>query len=113
MASTYDIDIYKGAPFSLSINATNSSGVPINLEEYSARGCIKYRYGDESPLVRFNVSIQSPESSGILSFWLSATGTASLPTFQGLYELEAYTSGDADVIKFLRGYANIYPEVVT
>jgi hypothetical protein len=107
MANSYDLDIYCGSTFSTRLTARDSSQNAINLSGYSVRAYIKGKFSDTGILLNLNPIIYS-QTSGIVDIIISGSQTAGLPIGQYPYDLEAY-QGDY-VVKFLRGYANFYPE---
>lgn len=71
-------------------------------------GYLKAKYGEISPLVNLNVQIVN-SGSGIFSLSIPATGTASLPTTIGFYDVEVLNG--VIVTKIFGGKAYISPEV--
>lgn len=108
--STYDIDIIAGNTLLLQLTANGSDGLPINLSGYGARGYIRYSYGSTGVLFDLNPQIHPSYASGLVSISGNATDTANLIVGRVPYDLEIFNSGGY-VTKFLRGYANISPEV--
>ncbi len=106
---TYNLYIYQGDNFVAGVNINDDAGAPMNLSGYLARGIIRPNYST-SGIQNLNCNFSIPQS-GALTLSLSSTETSSLPPTQLIYDIEAYTSGDADVFKVLRGYINVYPEV--
>jgi len=105
----YTFDVYQGDKFTAGININDDAGLPMNLSGYDARGTIRTSYSAPG-IQNFNCSFVNPVS-GTLALSLSSLETSALPATQLLYDIEAYTSGDSDVFKILRGYVNVYPEV--
>jgi hypothetical protein len=107
---SYDLSIYQGQTFSLSITVRDNSGVPINLNGYAISGYLKTKYSDTVKLANLNVTI-SNAISGIVTLGIPATGTATLPINYAFYDIEMLNSGDGSVTKVLAGKASIFPEV--
>lgn len=112
MPTVINIDIIRGTEFNLTVALKDNSCLPVNLSGYSAEGKIKYRYSDPSGLCNISgVPLLGYEGSGYLKLSIPVTGTALLPVMQGLYDVRIYdTNGYYE--QTLRGYANIYPEVM-
>jgi hypothetical protein len=108
--NTYDLDIYKGQTFTLSLTVKDDNNAPIDLTGRTISGYLKTRYSDTGKLTDLNATIVNA-SSGILSLGISAPNTAVLPVNYAFYDVEMYTSGDGSVTKILAGKASIYPEV--
>lgn len=112
MANTYNLTILQGDSFSLRVNASNSDGSYINLSGYGARGSIKYSYSNTGILLNLNPTIHNSFVSGIVDIYVSGSQTESLPVGIFPYDIEV-TGSNGYVNKFIRGYANISPEVTT
>ena len=108
--STYDLDIYQGQTFTLSITVRDTNGAPINLAGYAISGFLKTRYSDSGKLTDLNVTI-ADATNGIVNLYIPATGTAALPINYAFYDIEMLNSGDGSVTKVLAGKAAVYPEV--
>lgn len=110
MATYYNLEIIQGSSINILVTATDQNGVAINLSGYNLRGGIKNKYSDTGYLLNLNPSIYSAVS-GIVQISVSGSQTAIVPVIQGVYDIEAASSGEISVVKFLRGYANVGPEV--
>lgn len=108
---SYDIQIYKGATFSLSVTLKDENENPIDLTNYNVSGFLKYRYSDSTALTSLNAQKLSPLESGDISLSIHATGTAVLPVTIGVYDVELFNTVSGTVSKVLRGNASIFPEV--
>lgn len=105
----YDISLYQGQTFSLSLTLKDSLGVPMNLSGYSISSYIKTNYSDTAKLCDLNAVI-SNAASGIVTLNIPATTTASLPVNLSFYDLEMSDIGGT-VTKVLAGKVSVYPEV--
>jgi hypothetical protein len=108
---SYDLDIYKGATFSLSLTLNDASGIPIDLTNYNLSGYLKFKYSDSGKLVDLHPLAIIPLISGNVSLSIPATGTSVLPVTVGVYDIELYHTGLGTVDKVLMGRARIHPEV--
>ncbi len=106
----YQVNIYQGSSFSISLQVKDVLGQPINLSGYNVSGNLKYRYGDSIPLAPFQITKIEPYESGYLSVELSDEVTATLPITVAPFDIELYYSG-GETYKALRGRASIVPEV--
>lgn len=110
MANVYDISIEQGSSFNLSLTARDSSGSPLNLSGYNARGGIKYGFGSTGYLLNLSPTIDPSVISGIIHISLSSSQTSSLPVTRAIYDVEVYAANDY-TFKALRGYVDILPEI--
>ena len=108
MSSTYNISATQGNTLLLTLFANDATGAPINLNGYAARGYVKYRYSDTGYLIDLNPVIVAPYENGMVSISGDANVLAGTPVGSFVYDLEVY-NGDY-VIKFLKGYFDLYPE---
>ena len=108
MADTYDLEIYKGSTYSLSITLNDSDGLPIDLTNYTVSGLLKNRYGNSTGLANLNPTKIAPYASGIVTLSMSSSVTSALPCSLAFYDIEITASGNTD--KVLVGKASIFPE---
>ena len=108
--STYDIDIYQGQTFNLSLTLKDDQGLPISLTGQAVSGLLKTRYSDTGSLMSLGASIVSAPN-GTISLNISAIDTAKLPVNYSVYDIEMIHTGNGTVTKVLAGKASIYPEV--
>lgn len=107
----YDISGFsQGSTYSLLFRAVDSVGTPISLSGYNIRSTIRESYADSTGVASFNSVITVPES-GICNLSMSATNTALIPAKIYLWDCEAYTSSESDVIKLLYGHLYCNPQV--
>jgi len=112
MASTYNLDITQGETYAIRVSAKDSSGTRINLSGYTARGVIKYRYGNTGYLLDLDPDVVSGSlTSGFIDILLTPSQTANLPVGQFAYGIEI--SGGTSIYKVVKGTAVINPEVTT
>jgi hypothetical protein len=114
MASTYNLDISQGETYSIRLNAKDSTGTRINLSGYTARGVIKYRYGNTGYLLDLDPDVVSGTNgnalaSGFIDINLIPSQTSSLPVGQFVYDVEI--SGGTTVFRVVQGKAVVNPEV--
>ena len=107
---TYDLEIYQGQTFSLSLTLRDNDGIPINLSGYAISGFLKSRYSDSGKLTNLNITVTNA-TSGIVTLGIPASGTSILPINYSFYDIKILDSGDGTVTKVLAGKASIYPEV--
>lgn len=107
--NTYDLQIIQGNSLILQLNAINDDGTYINLSGYGARGQVRYSYSSTGILLDLQPTVNSSYTSGIVNINIQSTGTSVLPIGSFPYDLEV-TGSNNYCTKFLRGYANIYPE---
>lgn len=107
---TYNLTIYKGATYSLSLTLKDSNSVPINLSGYAISGFLKTQYSNTGKLCSLNVSV-ADATGGIVTLGIPASGTEVLPVGYGFYDIEMLNSGNNSVTKVLAGRVSIFPEV--
>jgi hypothetical protein len=107
---TYDLEIFQGQTYALSLTLRDISGNALNLAGYTISGYLKTRYSDSGKLTDLNVAI-TDAPNGIVTLGISAPGTAILPVNYGFYDIEMTKVSDGTVTKVLAGKASIYPEV--
>lgn len=116
-AGKYDFVIEQGATFSRQVTWQNENGSAVDLTGYTLRGKIKRKASDQVALIDLTLTVVTA-ASGIFSFSLTATQTASLPTSSGqtaekellncVYDIEAVNG--STVYRLLEGIASISPE---
>lgn len=107
--TTYDLTIYKGETYSLSITLRDADSVPIDLTNYAISGFIKQKYSDSIKLVDLNPTKVVPFTGGGITLGVPATGTAAMPCNIDFYDVEISASGS--VTKVLAGKVSVYPEI--
>ena len=107
---SYDLNIYKGATYSLGLTVKDTNGVPLNLSGYGISGYLKFGYSNTGRLADLNATRSAPFSGGTVNLSIPASVTESLPCGVGFYDIEIRSSGDGSVTKILRGRAEIFPE---
>lgn len=108
-AGVYDIVIDQGADFALQM-VVRENGSLRDLTGYSARAQLRERYGDAAPTASFVCTVPNPAGGEVLMSMPNAT-TSGLTPGTYYYDLELYTSADAEVVRLLRGKARVTPEV--
>lgn len=99
--SKYDITIYQGATFDLSIQYKDSANVPVNMSGYTVSGTLWNRTGT-TKLAVFSTPWES-QASGIFKLRLEASTTSGI-TEQGQYDIRI-TQPNGDVYYLLEGNA--------
>ncbi len=107
---TYDLSIYQGQTFSLSLTLRDINGTPINLGTNLISGYLKTRYSDSAILADLNAQVANA-ASGIVTLGMSASVTAALPVNYSFYDVEMLNPSTSEVTKVLAGKASVYPEV--
>jgi hypothetical protein len=110
MANVYDISVEQGSSFNLTLTAKDSTGTPLNLSGYNARGGIKYGYGSTGYLLSLSPTINPSYVSGLINISLTSTQTSLLPVTKAVYDIEVYAANDY-TFKAIRGYVDVVPEV--
>ena len=110
MATNYNLNITRGAEFSVRLIARDDAGAVINLTDYTTKGVVKNRYSDSEILLDLNPVI-ADAANGFVDIKLSGAQTAAIPITQAVYDIEIY-SGTLEK-KLINGYVNFFPEVTT
>jgi hypothetical protein len=119
----YDLSIWQGATFALSINVTDANNANINLTSYSASMQIRQSYDSvdaTETLSSSNGEITFDTANGIVSLELSADRTANInvdltsssipPKSVYVYDMDL-TDPYNKVTKLLFGQVDVYGEV--
>jgi hypothetical protein len=108
--SELDINIRKGSTLSITANVKDSDDNALALQSHTGVAVVKGRYLNTSFLGQFEVDFTTPES-GVITLTLSGSKSSNMPVTKALYELEITDSGTLETHKYLRGEANIYPQL--
>lgn len=118
----YNLEMWQGATFTMTITVKDSAGNVQNLTGYTARMQLRTSYGAGSAtesLTTSNGEITVTAAEGNLAFLLSATRTAAIPVDYNngkppktvyVYDLELVDNAGV-VSKLLYGDVNVYGEV--
>jgi hypothetical protein len=122
-ANRYNISIWQGATFGLTITIKDAAGNVSNISGYSARMQIRESYSSPTPsetLTTANGEITITGAEGNVAIQLAATRTANLyvdltssgkpPKKMYVYDLELIDTSNV-VSKLLYGDATVYAEV--
>ena len=112
MSTTYDMSVTQGSTNNFNLTLTDSTGAAVNLSGYNVRGKVKYSYGSSGVLYNLNPTITN-SGSGLISIDISPTGAAALPVCKAYYDIERYTTNDAEVLQVLCGRFSVIPEITT
>jgi hypothetical protein len=119
----YNLEMWQGATFGLTITVKDAEGATQNLTNYSARMQLRSDYTSGSvseSLTSSNGEISIVPAEGNLIFELSATRTANIhvdlsngkpPKTVYVYDLELVDNSTGVVSKLLYGDVNVYGEV--
>lgn len=112
----YNLDVIQGSTFSAQLSLKQADGTAVDLEGYSVRGHIKYKYGTNVVLLDLEPAVVTTggftAASGVVNITLDAIDTAALPVMMGVYDIETFNN-DGEVNKVLDGKVRIHPEVTT
>lgn len=119
-AATLDLPtIEKGATFNHTLVWKDTNGTAINLTGYTAR--MEIRNSNAEPAGTAALATLTTEgttskitlggSAGTVVLFMSATVTAALVGFQGVYDLELVKTSDGTVTRLVQGNVVFSPEV--
>ena len=106
---TYDLEIYQGQTFALSLTVRDDAGAPMNLNGARVSGYLKARYSDSGKLADLNAVILDAVS-GVVGLGITYSGTERLPVGYGFYDVEMLAPDGTTKVKILAGKASIFPE---
>lgn len=112
-AGFYDFYIEQGATFNQPLVWKDSAGVAVNVTGYTARMQIRKTVSSSDVILALttaNGRITVGGSNGLITLLVSATDTAALTTFCGVYDLEVI-SPTGVVTRLLEGQVEISKEV--
>ena len=111
MTRIHNIQIKKGSTCRLAINVTDNGNIK-DLTGYSARMQVRPTPNSATLSSDFTayLTINNP-LLGQLVLTIPAAITSALAWTKGVYDLEVYSAGDADVICVLQGEISTIPEV--
>lgn len=109
-AAKYNLVIDQGSDFIRTLDVAEDDGTATNLTGYSARAQIRKSKSSESVSASFTCTIPSP-TAGRIVMELAAATSAALNSGRYYYDLEIFTSGDANVTRLLQGEITLTQEV--
>lgn len=104
-----DFTVVKGTTISGYVIAYNN-GSTLNLQDYTSRGSVKYKYGDTGVLLNLTTIVDSGNlNQGHIDVIISAEDTANLPVGKFPYDIEVYKN--SYVRRVTSGKIIVVPEV--
>lgn len=101
-------DVYQGTDYSLTFQAKDVNGNPLDLTNYFLSSIIKSSISAPTGLANFSYIIPTP-TSGICQISLSYLQTSGLPINTYVYYVRAVNSGGSGAFNLLEGYLNVNP----
>jgi len=118
LAGRWDLVIEQGSTFERYFRWEDSSGSPIDLSPYSLRmtirvtiGSIEYYASTEG--ASGTITISKPGAEGVFLIAMLPEDTESLDFVRAIYDVEAYTAGDAIVYRIVQGNVTLSREATT
>jgi hypothetical protein len=108
-AARYDLVIDQGSDFAVEFTV-NESGVVKDLTGYSARAQLRTSKAASDLAATFTCTIPTP-SNGKINMTLGNSTSSALTAGRFYYDLEIYTSNDANVSRLLFGEVTLTQEV--
>lgn len=104
----FDLELYKGDYFPLTVTLVQPNGLPLNLTGYTAQAVVRANFGD--PVVyNFTVSIPAPEN-GKVELVLPSAVTAGIEPGSYIWDFQIKEpSGNART--YIAGDVTVYNEV--
>jgi hypothetical protein len=110
-AGNYNLIVDQGSDFSVRLSLAQG-GAPINLTNYLARAQLRSaKIASGSPIASFTCNVVAPASNGVITMSLLNAVTKTLAPGKYYYDLEIYTTADAQVTRLLQGEVTLTPEV--
>ena len=109
----YDININQNATFKMSIQVTNVSGSPIDINNWSFSGSIKQNYTDNDPPILFFSCSVLDFSQSLISFMLNPyqTEVLSQPSYYYDFIGTNYSTTPDEVYRLLEGKVRVHPGI--
>jgi hypothetical protein len=101
--------IEQGATWRKQTTYKDSNLVPYDLTGFKAKMQARRSYAAPDPIIDLtteNGGITLGGTAGTINLFLSATQTAALYVYQGIYDLDLISPG-GDVLRYLQGYIDI------
>lgn len=108
-AGNYNLVIDQGADFAVQLTISEE-GAAKNLTGYSARAQLRSKKTDSTVTASFTCDVINP-SNGIILMSMNNSITEGISAGIYYYDLELFTSGDANVTRLLEGQATVTQEV--
>lgn len=107
-----DFSIIQGTTVSGYAIAYDDNGSILDLTDYTARGYVKYKYGNTGVLQTLTTTVDSGNlTQGHIDIVISAEDTANLPVGKFPYDIEIYKN--SYVRRVTGGKITVVPEVTT
>lgn len=107
LPSNYDLVLYRGDYFPISVTLKDSNGVAINLTGYTAKAQIKKNYSDNAPY-DFTVTMDAP--NGKVNLVLTSTVSETILAGNYIWDFQV-TNPSGNVRTYLAGDVVVYDEV--
>ena len=107
MAFYTDLYIDQGTSYNAVLPVKALNGLPLDLTEYDGRGQIRRNF-KSSQATNFNIDIVDP-TAGLINISLTPTQTGALKAGRYVFDIEVYTTNNADVIRVIEGQVTINP----
>lgn len=107
LPATYDLAIYQGDYFILTIIVQDANGAAIDLDGYTVKAQIRKRKSDVTPLDEFTVTILDPPADGKVTLELTTDQTTDL--LNGYWDVQFEIDGKPAT--YLAGKITITKEV--
>lgn len=108
-AATYNLTIEQGSDFAIQLTLSED-GSAKDLTGYSARAQMRQKKTDSSPTATFACTV-TDAATGKVKMALANSVTELLTAGIYFYDLELFTTGDANVTRLLEGQATVVAEV--
>jgi hypothetical protein len=106
MATKANIVIDQGTTFNTSIELTDESGYPLNLDSYTAKSQIR-RWYTSTTATDFDIQT----ANGVVQLSMNAATTSSLTAQRYVYDVVLTSNADNSVVRILEGYVTVNPKV--
>jgi hypothetical protein len=123
MSNAYNLEIYQGSTFEMSLIVKDSAGALLNLTGYSAAMQIRSNYADNNPVTYITLSSSlasdgtglnmATASSGYIGIYISACSSSALNFPNARYDLEIFSGsvGTCPITtRILEGQVNLSKE---
>lgn len=108
MAQIQHLAIDQGTTFSLELTVKDADGNAMDLTLYSARSFLRKNH-TSSVNYEMPATVLIPKTDGIVRIALTATQSRAIKAGRYLYNVEVYSTADADVMRIVEGLITINP----
>lgn len=108
MAQVQNIVIEQGSTFETELTVSDVNNAVMDLTLYSARSTIRKSHSSVTG-IDFPATVLSPKNTGVVKLSLTPTQSRAIKAGRYVYDVEVYTTADADVVRIVEGLITVSP----